>query len=284
MTGFAASETTVAAHKIVWELRSVNHRYLDLGFRLPEEFRPLEPKLRAAIGDVVKRGKVDCTLKLVAASAEQGASQLNLEQIDRLRELEARARKVFPEATPLSVAEILRWPGVLEEGEASREALLEPALESFAEGVALLNEARRREGARLCELLVERIDAIDGLLATIEERLAEAAPRYRDKLLERLTKLDVDVDPERITQEIAMIAQRVDVREEADRLKGHLTELRDVLTASEPIGRRLDFLIQELNREANTLASKVQDDDLARRAVDLKVLIEQMREQAQNVE
>jgi uncharacterized protein (TIGR00255 family) len=284
MTGFAAAEVNVGSQKLVWEIRSVNHRYLDLGFRLPEELRALEPKLRTAMGEVVKRGKVDCTLKLVSAGGGQAEAALNAEALARLRALEDGALGEFPGATPLSVLEILRWPGVLEEEAGRGQVLMEPALASFAQASASLREARQREGARLAELLRERLDAIEALLVAVDSRLAEAAPRYRDKLIERLAKLDVEADPERLAQEVALIAQRVDVSEEADRLKGHLTEIRDVLGQSEPIGRRLDFLIQELNREANTLASKVQDNDLARRAVDLKVLIEQMREQAQNVE
>ena len=284
MTGFATAETVVASQKLVWEIRSVNHRYLDLSFRLPEEVRSLEPKLRAEIGSTVKRGKVDCTLKLVANAAEPAAATLNLDKLMALGELEDRVLRQRPEAGRLTVAEILRWPGVLEDDQSLRDALAEPALASFGEAVAALATAREREGARLVDNLVERLDGIDELMAAIGDYLADAAPRYRDKLLERVAKLDVDVNPERLEQEIALVAQRADVSEEADRLKGHVEELRDILTSTEPIGRRLDFLIQELNREANTLASKVQDDELARRAVDLKVLIEQMREQAQNVE
>jgi uncharacterized protein (TIGR00255 family) len=162
--------------------------------------------------------------------------------------------------------------------------LLKPALGAFSEALAAMRSAREREGIRLGEMLIERLDAITALMHAADELLEDAAPRYRDKLLERVTKLDVEVNPERLEQELALIAQRSDVSEEADRLQAHIAEIRDTLVLAEPIGRRLDFLIQELNREANTLASKVQDDGLARLAVDLKVLIEQMREQVQNIE
>jgi len=284
MTGFAASELTAGEHKLVWEVRSVNHRFLDLGFRLPEELRALEPELRKRIGALLSRGKVDCTLKLVTASGEAARTEIDAARLEALRELERLVVREFPSATRLSAAEILRWPGLLRDESPPAKALEAPALAGFAEAVTGLRDARKREGERLAAVLVERIDAIESLMVTIDAQLGSAAPRYRDKLRERLERLDVEANPERLEQELALIAQRSDVSEEADRLKGHLREIRDQLGSDEPVGRRLDFLIQELNREANTLASKVQDEDLARRAVDLKVLIEQMREQVQNIE
>ena len=284
MTGFATSEASVGNFTLVWEIRSVNHRYLDTGFRLPEDFRGLEPELRKRAGAAVKRGKVDCTLKVTKTGGDQAEAEIDTDQLDALRKLEARLREEWPEAAGLSAQEILRWPGVLKAKESHGEELAEPALRAFDEAIALLGDARQREGERLNEMLTERLDAIDALLEGIADQLRQAAPRYRDRLLERLERLDVEANPERLEQELALIAQRTDVSEEADRLTAHLAEIRDVLAATEPVGRRLDFLIQELNREANTMASKVQDDELARRAVDLKVLIEQMREQAQNIE
>jgi uncharacterized protein (TIGR00255 family) len=284
MTGFAASEVSVGSLRLVWEIRSVNHRYLDLGFRLPEDLRPLEPKLRALAGEAVKRGKVDCTLRLSAVDEPEAAADIDADRLAALRQLEAKVLEQWPEAGRLSVLEILRWPGVIRDDSREREELAAPALAAFAEALASLTAAREREGQRLGEMLGERLTALDELLASVDEQLTQAAPRYRDRLLERLDRLDVEANPERLEQELALIAQRTDVSEEADRLRSHLAEVRDVLAQTEPIGRRLDFLIQELNREANTLASKVQDDELARRAVDLKVLIEQMREQAQNIE
>jgi uncharacterized protein (TIGR00255 family) len=284
MTGFATSEALVGSHQLVWEVRSVNHRYLDLGFRLPEDFRPLEPKLRSLAGAAVKRGKVDCGLKVSRIGSDDAESAIDLDRLEALKRLQGTILGRWPDARPFSTLEILRWPGVLKDDAGQREALMAPALSSFEAAIGSLRSAREREGQRLGELLKERLDAIEALMATVDGQLTDAAPRYRDRLRERLGKLDVDVNPERLEQELALIAQRTDVAEEADRLRAHLSEIRDVLEQREPIGRRLDFLIQELNREANTLASKVQDDELARRAVDLKVLIEQMREQAQNIE
>lgn len=284
MTGFATAEVAVDNCRLVWEVRSVNHRFLDPGFRLPEDLRSLEPRLRKLIGQEIKRGKVDCTLRLVTDETESQEAAVDVTRLSALRGLQESVLAELADARPLSVAEILRWPGVMNERASQAETLLEPALASFGDAVAGLRAAREREGERMAEILVSHLNSIEELLATIDGQLEAHAPAYRQKLLERLERLDVEANPERLEQELALIAQRVDVREEADRLRAHLAELRDVLTRSEPIGRRLDFLIQELNREANTLASKVQDDELARRAVDLKVVIEQMREQVQNLE
>jgi uncharacterized protein (TIGR00255 family) len=284
MTGFAASEISVGAYKLVWEIRSVNHRYLDLGFRLPEDFRATEPKLRALAADLLKRGKVDCTLKVSAMGSDRLAADIDLNELASLKRLEDRILEQWPDAGRMTALDILRWPGVLKDDTANREALIEPGLSAFGEALGAMRSAREREGIRLGEMLNERLAAIEALLQATDRLLVDAAPRYRDKLLERLTRLDVDVNPERLEQEVVLIAQRADVSEEADRLKAHISEIRDTLGLAEPIGRRLDFLIQELNREANTLASKVQDDELARCAIDLKVLIEQMREQVQNIE
>ncbi|HEY5665184.1 MAG TPA: YicC/YloC family endoribonuclease [Gammaproteobacteria bacterium] len=284
MTGFAASEASVGSYRLAWEIRSVNHRYLDLGFRLPEDFRSLEPKLRKLAGDALNRGKVDCTLKVNRMGSSQPGSKIDLDRLAELRRIETEILEHWPGAGRLTLNEILRWPGILGDDSARGDAMLEPVLAAFREALESLTGAREREGRRLCDALTERLDAIGSLMLTISEQLQAAAPRYRERLLERLTKLDVEAEPERLEQELAFIAQRTDVSEEADRLKAHLAEIRDVLAQREPIGRRLDFLIQELNREANTLASKVQDDELSRRAVDLKVLVEQMREQVQNIE
>jgi uncharacterized protein (TIGR00255 family) len=284
MTGFAASEISAGPYKLVWEIRSVNHRYLDLGFRVPEDFRPLEPELRKLATDLLKRGKVDCTLKVTALGAGQQEANIDSATLATLKGLENKILEQWPDAGRLSALEILRWPGVLKDDASNKDALLKPALGAFSEALAAMRSAREREGVRLGEMLIERLDAITALMHAADELLEDAAPRYRDKLLERVTKLDIDVNPERLEQELALIAQRSDVSEEADRLQAHIAEIRDTLVLAEPIGRRLDFLIQELNREANTLASKVQDDGLARLAVDLKVLIEQMREQVQNIE
>lgn len=284
MTGFASAQARVEPFQLDWELRSVNHRYLDLSFRLPEELRGLEPELREQVGGVVGRGKLDCTLKLAYAARSVERPELDSDVLDTLNKLQQSILAEWPGAPPLSTADLLRWPGVVKEHEHDFSQLAEPARAAFAEAVTALDETRQREGERITTLLVQRLDGIRDLMQEIAPLLEGSAVRYRDKLLERLAKLDVQAQPERLEQELALIAQRLDVTEEADRLQAHVAEIEDVLGRDEPIGRRLDFLIQELNREANTLASKAQDEGLARRAVDLKVLIEQMREQVQNLE
>jgi uncharacterized protein (TIGR00255 family) len=282
MTGFATAETVAESYQLSWELRSVNHRFLDLSFRLPDEFRRLEPELRNRISKVVARGKIDCTLKITSEGQAAARATLDPEVLATLHRLQGEILAEWPTARELAVADLMRWPGVLKEPE--QEWLAAPASESFGKAVAALHAARQREGARIGQMLGERLAAINDLLSTIKPLLAGTTDRYRDKLLERLERVDVEADPGRLEQEVALVAQRLDVTEEADRIEAHVAEIVDVLKRDEPMGRRLDFLIQELNREANTLASKAQDEDLGRYAVELKVLIEQMREQVQNLE
>jgi uncharacterized protein (TIGR00255 family) len=284
MTGFATAEEAVPPFRLVWEIRGVNHRFLELALRLPEDLRSLEPECRDRIGEAVKRGKVDASLKVVALDDAPQEAMVEPSALRALKALERDVLAVFPDAGCLSVSEILRWPGVVKEAAGRLETLRAPALRGLARALEAFNEARRREGERTGELLERRNAAIDALLERLRPLLDGAQLRYRDKLRERLARLDVQAEPERLEQELALIAQRFDVSEEIDRLAGHISETRAVLARAEPIGRRLDFLIQELNREANTFASKVQEETLTRAAVELKVLIEQMREQVQNLE
>ncbi|HEX7081200.1 MAG TPA: YicC/YloC family endoribonuclease [Gammaproteobacteria bacterium] len=284
MTGFASAEAICAPFRLAWELRSVNHRFLDVSVRLPDELRPLEPECRDVVSQSVRRGKVDCTLKISVAAESGGAYEIVPAALEELRGLEKQVLRVFPDARSLSVLEALRWPGVLKEPQLDFAVLAEPAKRSLREAAAALKAARAREGSRLAASLEERNEAIVSLLGAVRPCVESAEARYRQKLEERLARLDVQAQPERLEQELVLLAQRLDVTEEIDRLAGHVAEVRGVLARAEPIGRRLDFLIQEMNREANTLASKAQDEDLTRAAVELKVLIEQMREQVQNLE
>ncbi len=284
MTGFASAAAESGPFGLVWELRSVNHRFLDTTFRLPEELRALEPGCREAVSARLARGKVDCTLRVSRSFTADADQQIRGEKLATLRTLTERVRGEFPDAEPLSVADILRWPGVLEEPRESTESLSAPVLATLNEAVVALQEARRREGQRTAAALTQRADAIAALVETITPRLTGLETAWRLKLEERLRRLDIEANPERLEQELVLVAQRLDVSEEVDRLAGHVSEIRDILRRDEPVGRRLDFLIQELNREANTLSSKSQDEELTRAAVDIKVLIEQMREQVQNLE
>jgi uncharacterized protein (TIGR00255 family) len=284
MTGFSTAEARIGSFRLVWEIRSVNHRFLELGFRLPEDLRAVEPECRELVGAAIKRGKVDCSLKISADAHAAAADTIVAGALERLRALEAQVRTQFADARPLTTHEVLRWPGVLEEPAQNIEELGEAVKGCLAAALRSLTEARGREGARIAEMLEKRNAGITALVTGIKPQLDGVQARYRDRLRDRLQRLDVQADPERLEQELALIAQRVDVAEEIDRLASHVAEVQAILHRSEPIGRRLDFLIQELNREANTFASKVQEEALTRVGVELKVLIEQMREQVQNLE
>jgi uncharacterized protein (TIGR00255 family) len=284
MTGFATAERLVAPFQLAWEIRSVNHRFLDLGFRIPDELRHLEPELRDITARLINRGKVDCVLKVSTAAAAAAKGELDTTLVAELRALDLKVRKEFPDAQPLAVGEILRWPGLLRDPAQRMAGLAEPARACFLSAVEALRAARAREGTRIADSLEQRRAMIGERIAKLRPALEGAQDRYRQRLKDRIARFGVELPPERLEQEIVLVAQRADVMEEIERLDSHLAEVREVLTRNEPIGRRLDFLIQELNREANTFASKVQEEELARHAVELKVIIEQMREQVQNLE
>ena len=284
MTGFSTAETRVGSFRLVWEIRSVNHRYLELGFRLPDELRAVEPECRELVAAAIKRGKVDCSLKIGADERSAVAGTIVAGALERLRTLEEQVRRVFPQASALTTDEVLRWPGVLEEPARNLEELGEAVKDCLGVALRALTESRGREGARIAEMLEKRNAGLTALVAGVKPLLDGVQVRYRERLRERLQRLDVQAEPERLEQELALIAQRSDVAEEIDRLASHVAEVQAILHRNEPVGRRLDFVIQELNREANTFASKVQEEALTRVAVELKVLIEQMREQVQNLE
>ena len=284
MTGFASAEVEVGRYRLVWEVRSVNHRFLDVGLRLPEELRKLEPSCKERIGSVIRRGKVDGTLRLLRADEQQADAELNESALEAVIDLQDRVLRRNPDARPLTVGDLLRWPGVLEEPAPALEDIERSAIDGLDAALDALKQARQSEGSRLADALLQRCAGITQIIGIVAPRLGEAEQRYRARLLERIDRLDLELEPERLEQEIALIAQRLDVAEELDRLASHVEEIETTMRKDEPIGRRLDFIIQELNREANTFASKVQDEVLSRNGVELKVLIEQMREQVQNIE
>jgi uncharacterized protein (TIGR00255 family) len=283
MTGFARRERQYPWGLLAWELKSVNHRFLEFGCRLPEEFRAAEADFRQAIARLVRRGKVDCSLHfrptIVATSLEVDAELLGSLTL-RAREVAAQAGT----AARIDVIELLRWPGVVRDAGRDTTPLIAAAHELLAEALTELTRFRDSEGGRLRDALEQRCAALIDLSGRVAERLPEVRARTRAKLLERVAALVAQVDHDRLEQELALLAQRQDVDEEIDRLRGHVSEVRQTFGDQEPAGRRLDFLMQELNREANTLSSKSQDIETTRAAVDMKVLIEQMREQVQNVE
>lgn len=284
MTGFARREASGPWGSLICELRSVNHRFLESGFRLPEELRAAESELRQILVRELKRGKVDCTLTYRAARESELALAIDSAALERVM---ARIREVssaLPERQTINVVDVLRWPGVIRDDSVAGEELISAATQLFRETVGELVAARTREGARLRELIEQRCGVLEALVAQVRTRLPEVQARVRAKLLERLSELQAQIDQDRLEQELAILLQRLDVDEEMDRLNGHVQEIRRVVSGSEPAGRRLDFLMQELNREANTLSSKSQDLETTRAAVDMKVSIEQMREQVQNIE
>jgi len=283
MTGFARREVASSFGTLTCELRSVNHRYLEPGFRLPEELRPLESDLRQLLTKNLKRGKVDCTMHLRGASGAERELRLDAAALERVAVAVRQVLVALPKAT-VDAVEVLRWPGVVETTSPDNEALLGAGRSLFQQTLDDLGAMRLREGKRLGELIEQRCAGLATLIVAVRARLPEIQVRMRTRLNERVAELLAAVDRDRIEQELVLQLQRLDVAEELDRLTGHIEETRRVMGGGEAAGRRLDFLMQELNREANTLASKSQDLDTTRITVDMKVLIEQMREQVQNVE
>jgi uncharacterized protein (TIGR00255 family) len=283
MTGFARRERQHAWGLLAWELKTVNHRFMEVGLRLPEEFRVAESEFRQAIAGTVKRGKVDCSLHFRAA-ASGGSLEVDVEL---LQSLTLRVQQVAAQVgspARIDVVDLLRWPGVVRDENRDNAPLIAAAHTLLDEAVADLTRFRDSEGGRLQDALEQRCAGLIDLAAKAEARLPEVRARSRTKLLERIAALVSEVNHDRLEQELAILAQRQDVDEEIERLRGHVTEIRKTFGGKEPAGRRLDFLMQELNREANTLSSKSQDIETTRAAIDMKVLIEQMREQVQNIE
>jgi len=282
MTGFARQVAQSPVGTLTCEIRAVNHRYLDVQFKLPEELRAKEIDLRQQISDTVRRGKVECSIHLRGAASEQG--QVNPDVIGVLAGRVAELESLLPDVQAVNPLDVLRWPGVIEETQVDAESLLGAASELLSATLAALAEMRANEGGRIEAMLTSRCDEILKIAATVRKRMPEVLQAIRLRQRERIDKLDVEADPARLETELALIAQKLDVDEELDRLVSHVSEINSVQTGQEPVGRRLDFLMQELNREANTLGSKSADAETTKATIDLKVLIEQMREQIQNVE
>ncbi|MFV8782994.1 YicC/YloC family endoribonuclease [Microbulbifer sp. SA54] len=281
MTSFGRAEVNFSTGTAVWEMRSVNHRYLEPHFRLPEAARALEPKLRELLRKTLNRGKVEMNLNLKASSGEVTGLQVNQALVE---ELVKAARQVAPESQPLNPLEVLKWPGVIAEPETDADEQASAILTGFQQALTQMVDNREREGAELAGFIEARLVGIDEQVAQVRKLLPQILQNQREKLRSRLEELLEEIDKDRIEQEIALLAQKADVDEELDRLEAHINETRRVLKNGGPIGRRLDFLMQEFNREANTLSSKAVVTDTTQAAVELKVLIEQMREQVQNIE
>jgi uncharacterized protein (TIGR00255 family) len=283
MTGYAIAARELASAVLNVELRSVNHRYLDIQFRLPDELRPIEPTLRETLSARLNRGKVECRIAFTPAPGGRGA-ELDRELLQHVLALDRRVREALPDARRLSVADILRWPGMLGAETLELDELRNVCRELLDQVLDELTVARAREGEKLRAVLLERAAAMEMHVAAVAPRMPQVIAAFQERLATRLKEALGSADDERVRQEVVLFANKIDVDEELSRLTAHIAELRRILSKGGAVGKRLDFLMQELNREANTLGSKAADISVTQVSMDLKILIEQMREQIQNIE
>jgi uncharacterized protein (TIGR00255 family) len=284
MTSFARESATTDQGVLTVELRSVNHRYLDCSFKLPDALRALEPKLREKAGSRLARGKLDCLIRMQEHPARTGELQVNPEQLNKLLAATRVITEQMDDAGPFSPLQVLQFPGICSVQEQSDEVLQKDALALFGDALDNLTQHRHREGDKMADLVLDRLQQVEAEVAATRKILPSLLQQQRDRITRRIADLDIEVDQNRLEQELVYMAQKADVDEELDRLEAHVGEVRHALEKGGPCGRRLDFLMQELNREANTLSSKSISSTTTQNAVELKVLIEQMREQIQNIE
>ena len=284
MTGYAAKTFDLDCGTLHIELKSVNSRYLDFQFRVCEELRATEPVLRELFGNRLSRGKLECRINFSAVSSRAKSALLNTDILQRLKALEAHVRSELSHAAPLSVNDILRWPGMFDDESLDTETLTSATLGAAAEILDDFMSTRSREGEKLATVILEKVMAMRALIRQVEPQIPEVQAAFQEKLKQRLVEALGSSDDERIRQEVAVFAVRIDVAEELARLSTHLDEVERVLKTGGACGKRLDFLMQELNREANTLGSKSVASEVSQTAIELKLLIEQMREQIQNLE
>jgi uncharacterized protein (TIGR00255 family) len=284
MTAFSRQEASSEVGDLVLELRTVNHRYLDISLRLPEELRNLEPLLREQIATRLGRGKLECNLRYSSPELNQTELPVDDERVKQIAHACRHIDSFLYSPAPISSLDVLRMPGVVQSKSVDLEQLKVVVTELLAQALDDLVAVREREGQKLAQIIRERCESMDAIVAEVKQRLPGILQQWREKLIDRLNEAKLELDQDRLEQEMVYLAQKTDVAEEIDRLSMHIAEVKRVLDADKPVGRRLDFLMQELNREANTLGSKSIQADTTRASVDLKVLIEQMREQIQNIE
>ena len=284
MTAFARVQQSEAFGTLTWELRTVNSRYLDINCRMPEDFRAQEGRVRECINKRLQRGKVECGLRFVPEQVIETGIEINEALVKSLLDACQKINTRLHQPSEINPVDILNWPGVVAEPEQDFKAIFETSEKLLQQALDDLIDNRLREGERMQKLIEDRCASMQQIVDTLRQQLPDIQRGYREKLTARLAELDTSVDRDRLEQELVFLAQKMDVDEELDRLDAHLTELRAVLKRDEAVGRRLDFLMQELNREANTLGSKSADISTTQASVELKVLIEQMREQIQNIE
>ena len=284
MTAFARQESSTESYVLVWEMRSVNHRYLEINIRVPDSLRSIENSIRGAIRSNFTRGKIECHLRYQITENSSSSIKIDTQLVSNLLSATEQIKILSEETSPLGMSEILKWPGVIIDNDSDSLALESDAISLFKKTMEDLQTSRAREGKELGSFIQARSHSVLEIIAKTKELMPQILTRERNQLLEKISKLKIDVDSSRLEAEIILLTQKADIEEELDRLHTHITEVQRVLTLKESKGRRLDFLMQELNREANTLSSKSIVIETTRSAVDLKVLIEQMREQIQNVE
>jgi uncharacterized protein (TIGR00255 family) len=284
MTAFARERGECGQGSLVVELRSVNHRYLDCSFKLPEQLRGLEPAWRDLLRGKLSRGKVECQLRWQANQGGAGALAVNVELLKRLLQAIGEVEQHMDISRAVTGLEVLQWPGILDQGEDGDDELMKQATGVFRRALDNLAENRNREGAKLGQFIGEQLEQVNAEVARIRTSMPELLQQQRQRIEQRLAEIDLEVEPQRLEQELVLQAQKSDICEELDRLQVHVEEVARVLAKGGPCGRRLDFLMQELNREANTVSSKSISSTTTQNAVELKVLIEQMREQIQNLE
>jgi len=283
MTGFARQEINTEWGSLSWEIRSLNHRYLDTGIRLPDDLRLIEPQVRERVAACLSRGKIECSLRFRPQQARSSLT-VNQELVTHLIELSSELKSMLSDGSVMRSIDLMRWPGVVEEGEVDLQPVREAALELLDLSLGGLIESRAREGRRLGELIEQRCQTIEQIVNEVTPALPEIRHAMHERIQKRLQDAVENYDEGRLEQEMVLLFSKLDVDEELDRLTMHVQEIREILQRDEPVGRRLDFLMQELNREANTLGSKSAALQTTRSAIDLKVVIEQMREQIQNIE
>ena len=284
MTAFSRQQQEQEWGSLTWEIRSVNHRYLETSVRLPESFRALENGVREAVRKRLARGKVECALRFQSEAKISSDLHLNTKLIQQLVQANIEIEQITGTSISLNNMEVLRWPGVIEEQDFDKTSIEKQALSLFSAALDDLVATRTREGAELQGFIQQRIDSVRKIVVSIRNKMPEILARQKQNILDRLADLKAELEPTRLEQEVSLLTQKADVEEELDRLDSHLNEVERALGAKGQKGRRLDFLMQELNREANTLSSKSIVVETSLNAVELKVLIEQMREQIQNVE
>ena len=284
MTGYAIATKESSQGTLSLELRSVNHRYLDIQFRLPDKFRALEPSMRELITSKLNRGKVDCYMSFNQLSGNEGMQRINTELLQRLLELNQTVKTALPDAQSLSAADILRWPNILKTEILPTDDLCNLCKELLQNALDELTAARAREGEKLKIILLERLASMRQLTAAAAPLIPALVTAFQEKITAKLKDAIINSGDDRIRQELVLFASKIDIDEEISRLETHFEEVERVLVKGGVVGKRLDFLMQELNREANTIGSKSVDSDLSKISMELKILIEQMREQVQNIE